>query len=385
MTDTPLSRFAFPTEIHFGNGARHQVAPRLDAEGLRRPLIVTDKALAALPLTKDLAASLAAAGLTPATFDGVWGNPVASQVTAGVKAYAAHGADGIVGLGGGAALDVAKAIALMVNHPGALFDYEDELPGARAIDRPIPFWVALPTTAGTGSEVGRSAVISDDDTHVKKIIFSPRLLAKVVYADPELTVGLPAAVTAATGMDALTHNVEAFLARAYHPICEGIALEGVHLAAFHLPRAVATPEDLEARAGMLMSSMMGAIAFQKGLGIVHSSAHALGTVCNMHHGLANGVMIDHALRLNVDAVGDKFRRLAQAAGLTDPGAPAFFAWLERLKARIGIPATLTAAGVSRDHLSALVDVAVADGCHQNNPRPCNRDDFQTLFEKAFSS
>lgn len=378
-----LSRFSFPTDIQFGVGARATVGTRLRAEGVKRPLIVTDRGLAPLAAVTDLQASLAREGFAVIAFSGVWGNPVKSQVLAGVAAFAAHNADSIVGVGGGAALDVAKAIALLVHHPGDLFDYEDDLPGARPFDQPIPFWVAVPTTAGTGSEVGRSAVISDDVTHVKKIIFSPRLLAKAVFADPELTVGLPATITAATGMDALTHNIEAFLAKAYHPLCEGIALEGLRLGALHLQQAVFEPTSLEARAGMMMSSMMGAIAFQKGLGVVHSCAHALGTVSNMHHGLANGVMIDHALAHNASVAGDKFVRMAQTVGLKAPGAEAFLAWLEELKVQIGIPATLTAAGIKSEALVALVDVAVADGCHANNPRACTRADFEHLLEAAF--
>ncbi|MDX2020012.1 MAG: iron-containing alcohol dehydrogenase [Deltaproteobacteria bacterium] len=378
-----MNRFSFPTDIQFGNGVRARVGARLQAESVRRPLVVTDKGLATLPAVLDLQNALRNEGLATEVFAGVWGNPVKSQVLAGVAAFRAHAADGIVGIGGGAALDVAKAIALMVNHPGDLFDYEDDLPGARPFDQPIPFWVAVPTTAGTGSEVGRSAVISDDETHVKKIIFSPRLLAKAVFADPELTVGLPAHITAATGLDALTHNIEAFLAKAFHPICDGIALEGLRLGAMHLKQAVKVPTDLEARAGMMMSSMMGAIAFQKGLGLVHSCAHALGTVCNMHHGLANGVMIDHALVHNVGVATDKFVRMAQTVGIKNPGPEAFIGWLETLKADVGIPATLTAAGVAPAALQTLVDVAVADACHPNNPRPCTREDFQHILEAAF--
>ncbi len=306
LDDLELHRFSFPTAITFGPGARQLLVEDLRAHELHRPLVVTDKGVGALPIFVDLVANLAAGGLEPEPFDGVWGNPVKSQVEAGVAAFQAHGADSIVGIGGGAALDVAKAVALMATHPGDLFEYEDEMPGARPIG-PVPHLVAIPTTAGTGSEVGRSAVISDDVTHVKRIIFSPHLLADSVLADPELTIDLPAAITAATGMDALTHNIEAYLAKAWHPICDGIALEGLRLGAANLARAVAHPHDLGARGAMLMSSMMGAIAFQKGLGLVHSTAHALGTVADLHHGLANAVMIDHALTFNVEVAGPTVR------------------------------------------------------------------------------
>jgi hypothetical protein len=241
--------------------------------------------------------------------------------------------------------------------------------------------VALPTTSGTGSEVGRSSVISDDATHVKKIIFNPVLLAKVVFADPELTLDLPAPVTAATGMDALTHNVESYLSPAYHPLCDGIALEGARIAAHAIETAVAKPRDLQARSDMMMSSMMGAIAFQKDLGAVHSCAHALGTVVDMHHGLANGIMIDHVMRFNLDACEKKMAELARVCGAGDT-AESFVSWLVDLKARIGIPAKLSGKGVTPGHIPRLVDIAVKDTCHQTNPKPCTAADFERIFNQA---
>jgi len=262
-----------------------------------------------------------------------------------------------------------------------LFDYEDEVPGARLpTDATAPI-VAIPTTAGTGSEVGRSAVIGDDDSHVKRIIFGPPLLPRVVLADPEVTVGLPASITAATGMDALTHNVEAYLARNWHPLCDGIALEGLRLVSANLARAVATPDDLDARAGMLMGSMMGAVAFQKGLGVVHSCAHALGTVADVHHGLANAVIIDTALALNVEVVPERFTTMAAVVGC-DPGADGFLRWLSALKAEIGIPADLATLGVDADLEDRLVAVAVADACWANNPRPVSAGDFAAVFRSS---
>lgn len=377
---TAIHTYSFPTPIHFGPGARALLRDHLATQGVRRPLVVTDRGVAALPLFRDVMDRLT--GLETAAFSDVWGNPTESQVLAGVEAFRAHRADAIVGLGGGAALDVAKAVALLVNHPGALFDYEDEKPGARAIDREVPYWVALPTTAGTGSEVGRSAVIADDRTHVKRILFSPRLLARAVFADPELTLDLPAKVTAATGMDALTHCVEAYLAKNPHPICDGIALEGLRIAARNLARCVHTPRDLEARSGMLMASMMGAIAFQKGLGVVHSCAHALSAEADLHHGLANGIMIDHALRHNVPAVPERFAALAAAVGLKESSGDAFLAWLRDLKREVGIPAKLGDANVRPDQLERLATLAEQDSCHQNNPRPCTREDFRRLFAEA---
>jgi alcohol dehydrogenase class IV len=386
-----IEKFAFPTTIHFGAGARKLVAARLASQGVKRPLVVTDRGIAALPLLPQFLEELK--GLDVAVFSGISGNPVRMQVMDGAQAYKAHAADAVVGLGGGAALDVAKAIALMANHPGDILEYAWDHPQVRPMDKAMPYLVALPTTAGTGSEVGRSSVISDDETHVKKIVFSPLLLAREVFADPELTVDLPSLITAATGMDALTHNVESYLSPAYHPLCDGIALEGVRIAARALPAAVADGRDLAARSDMLMASMMGAIAFQKDLGAVHSCAHALSTVMDMHHGLANGIMIDHVMRFNLPAATDKMAELAHVArvaggdqGSSESRARAFIAWLGELKASIGIPAKLShycaPRPVQRGDIPRLVEIAVADICHQTNPRKCTPADFEKLFAAA---
>ena len=379
-----IHRFAFPTEIHFGAGARREAAPFLIARGCRRPLIVTDKGIAALPLLAGFKATLGE--LAVEVFAGVWGNPVRSQVDAGVAAFKKHDADAIIGFGGGAALDVAKVIALMSNHPGNVLEYAWDHPQVRAIERALPCFIALPTTAGTGSEVGRSSVISDDATHLKKIIFSAKLLAQAVFADPELTLDLPPHVTAATGMDALTHNVESYIASGYHPMCDGIALEGVRIAARALAVAVREPGNLEARSDMLMASLMGAVAFQKDLGATHSCAHALSTVADLHHGLANGIMIDHVMRFNQSAAGDRFAIMAEAVGVAKGTAEAraagFVEWLTGLKREVGIPAKLGEVKVSRQQLPRLLDVAVDDICHRTNPRRCSRADFEHIFSEA---
>lgn len=377
-----LSRFSFPTSIVFGPGARNELKNTLKRANLCRPLLVTDRGLVDSPMVMEIEGQLSDAGIKISKFGGIWGNPVESQVVRGVEAFRSLGADSIVGVGGGAALDVAKAIALMSTHAGSIFDYEDEKPGAKPIDGFVPPWIALPTTAGTGSEVGRSTVISDETTHIKKIIFSPKLLAAQVLADPELTVGLPASLTASTGMDALTHCVEAYLARGYHPICDGIALEGVRQAAQYLEQAVSEPKNLEARGGMLMASMMGAIAFQKGLGVTHSCAHALSAVVDMHHGLANGVMIDHALRFNLTSSPNQFSQLAAASGLKSLSGEEFLGWLGRLKKSVGLPRGLKAAGVSSDRLQQLARLAFQDSCHLSNPRPCTESDLLGIFQEA---
>jgi alcohol dehydrogenase class IV len=385
-----IDRFAFPTAIYFGAGARKLVAEHLTAQGLERPLIVTDRGIAPLPLLSKFVADLYR--LDVAVYSDIWGNPVKSQVADGVAAFRKHRADSIIGLGGGAALDVAKAIALMAVHKGDVLQYAWDNPQVRPIEHELPYFVAVPTTAGTGSEVGRSSVISDDATHIKKIIFSPRLLAKAVFADPELTFDLPPAITAATGMDALTHNVESYLSPAYHPLCDGIALEGTRIAARSLRTAVREPHNLHARSDMLMSSMMGAIAFQKDLGAVHSCAHALSTVADLHHGLANGIMIDHVMRFNLQSATAKMAELAHVVGagaagaVPEASAAAFIDWLATLKRDLGIPATLSGHAAKRPltkaDIPALADVAINDICHQTNPRKCTRADFERIFAEA---
>jgi len=386
-----INKFAFPTAILFGDGAQRLVASHLIDAGRTRPLVVTDRGLAALPLFARFVDGLA--GVAHAVFSGIGGNPVRKQVMDGASAFRAHNADSVIGIGGGAALDVAKAIALMADHPGDILEYAWDHPDVRSITKALPYFVAVPTTAGTGSEVGRSSVISDDVTHVKRIIFSPALLAKAVFADPELTVDLPPAITAATGMDALTHNVESYLSPAWHPLCDGIAVEGVRMAAAALPIAVRDGRDLKARGDMLMSSMMGAIAFQKDLGAVHSCAHALSTVADLHHGLANGIMIDHVMRFNLQAATTKLAELARVAkvpngdsGSDEARARAFVDWLGKLKADLGIPAKLSdyaaARRVTAADIPRLVEIATADICHQTNPRPCTADDFRRIFAES---
>ena len=374
-----ITGFSFPTPIQFGAGARKLVGAHLLAQGLKRPLIVTDKALGALPVLTEFKSHLA--GLEVAVFSGVFGNPTCSQVMDGAAAYKAHRADCVIGFGGGAALDVAKIVGLAATHEGDILEYVWDHPTVRAIVNELPYFVALPTTSGTGSEVGRSSVVSENDTHLKRVVFSPKILAKTVFADPELTFGLPAHVTAATGMDALTHNVESYLSPAYHPLCDGIALEGTRIAARSLLRAVQAPRDLQARSDMMMSSMMGAIAFQKDLGAVHSCAHALGAVCDLHHGLANALMIDTVLDWNYAAVPKKFDELAHVCGVAD-GGMAFVPWLRDLKASVGITGGLAQHGVKPGQLPRLVAIASADICHQTNPRPCTAADFEALFKAA---
>ena len=374
-----IHSFAFPTPIQFGAGARKLVGLHLLAAGCKRPLIVTDRALGALPVLAEFRTHLA--GLDVAVFSGVFGNPTCSQVMDGAAAFKAHRADCVIGFGGGAALDVAKIVGVAATHEGDILEYVWDHPQVRPIVNPLPHFVALPTTSGTGSEVGRSAVVSENDTHHKRTVFSPKILAQAVFADPELTLALPAPVTAATGLDALTHNIESWLSPAYHPLCDGIALEGLRVGARALATAVREPGNLAARADMMMSSMMGAIAFQKDLGSVHACAHALGAVVDMHHGLANALMIDTVLDWNREAVPGKFDEMAHVVGAAGGGA-GFIAWLRQLKAEIGITGGLAQRGVTREHLPRLVPLAAKDFTGGTNPRPATEADYERLFLQA---
>jgi alcohol dehydrogenase class IV len=291
----------------------------------------------------------------------------------------------VIGIAVRATLDVSKVVALMAVNDGDVIEYVWDHPQVRRIVNELPYFVALPTTSGTGSEVGRSSVVSEDaaagGAHVNRVVFWPKLVAKPVFPDPELTLGLPPAVTAATGIDALTHNVESYLSPAYHPLCDGIALEGVRIAARALPTAVRNGDDLQARSDMMIASMMGAIAFQKDLGAVHSCAHALGAVCDLHHGLANALMLEPVMRFNLESARAKFAELAHVAGTGGPED--FVPWLARLKREIGSAPSLAAVGVKREQIPALVAIAERDTCHQTNPRPVVRADFERFFEQAF--
>ncbi|HYC84118.1 MAG TPA: iron-containing alcohol dehydrogenase, partial [Chryseosolibacter sp.] len=307
--------------------------------------------------------------------------PVKSDVYKGGDAYDHNQRDCIVGIGGGAALDVARAIALRIHHREDLFKYDDLIGGDVYVTNDVPHFITVPTTAGTGSEVGRSAIIADDVTHQKKILFSPKLLARIVFADPALTMELPGFVTAATGMDALTHNMEAFLARMPHPLCEGIALEGMSLIAQSLEKAVRKP-DLESRSKMLAASLMGAVAFQKGLGVVHSLAHPLSSLLDTHHGLANAVNIPYGMEFNIGGFEDKFRRIARTLDLRQETGDAVVQYLFDLNSKIGIPHKLREIGVKDEHIGTLADLAIADFAHPNNPKPVTRQDFRSLYEKA---
>ncbi|UKJ07322.1 iron-containing alcohol dehydrogenase [Solitalea lacus] len=374
-------QYNFPTIIRFGAGAVKELPAYLQYHGLKKPLIVTDAIVAQLPFFKEILEDLRRNSIAVEVFCDTHKNPVKSDVYKGTDVWDHTERDSIVGIGGGASLDIARAIVLRINHREDLFKYDDLIGGDIYVTNEVPHFIAIPTTAGTGSEVGRSAIIADDETHQKRILFSPKLMAKVVFADPILTLELPAFVTAATGMDALTHNMEAFLAKNPHPICEGIALEGIYLIKESLEKATNKP-DLESRSKMMMASMMGAIAFQKGLGVVHSLAHPLSSLLDTHHGLANAVNIPYGMEFNIKGFEDKFRRIARALELKEETGEAVVSYLFDLNSKINIPHKLREIGVKDVHIETLSDLAAADFAHPNNPKPVTREDFKSLYLKA---
>jgi alcohol dehydrogenase class IV len=382
MTDfNTIRQYNFPTTIRFGAGVIKELPDHLAANGLSRPLLVTDPVVAQLGFFSEIRKSLEARGFSVHTFDAIHKNPVKSDVERGGDAFTGESRDCIVGIGGGAAMDVARAIVLRVHHHRDLFDYDDLIGGDQYVTEEVPYFITVPTTSGTGSEVGRSAIISEDDTHRKRILFSPKLLAKIVYADPLLTMELPPFVTAATGMDALTHNLEAYLAKMYHPMCEGIALEGIDLIRGSIVQAVNAP-DLASRSKMMIASLMGAVAFQKGLGVVHSLAHPMSSLLDTHHGLANAVNLPYGMRYNIGGSEEKFRRIARVMELSEESGEAVVERLFELNRELGLPTRLRDAGVKEEHLETLADLAFADFCHPNNPKPVSRADFRKLYEEG---
>lgn len=382
MTDfNTVRQYNFPTTIRFGAGAIKELPDHLIANGLSKPLLVTDPMVSGLDFFADIKNSLANKGLSVEVFSDIHKNPVKSDVLKGGDHFNETNRDCIIGIGGGAAMDVARAITLRINHHRDLFDYDDLIGGDKYVTEDVPYFITVPTTSGTGSEVGRSAIISEDDTHRKRILFAPKLLAKIVFADPMLTMQLPAFVTAATGMDALTHNMEAFIAKGFHPMAEGIALEGMRLINESIITATLHP-DLESRSKMMIGSLMGAVAFQKGLGVVHSLAHPLSSLLDTHHGLANAVNLPYGMRFNAEGLEEQFQRMALVMGLTKTTSEDLVNHLFALNQQLGLPIHLRDIGVKEEHIEALSDLAFADFCHPNNPKPVSRADFKQLYLEA---
>ena len=370
----PATNWNFPTTIRFGAGRIAELADACRSLGISRPLLVTDPALAKIPFIRAAVAANTQSDIPTKVFSDIEPNPVGSNIDAGVAAYASGSHDGVIAFGGGSALDVGKVIAFMSGQSRPLWDFEDrEDWWSRADPEGVAPIIAVPTTAGTGSEVGRAGVILDEAEQVKKIIFHPRMMPAIVILDPELTVGLPKHVTAATGMDALAHCLEAYCAPGFHPMADGIAAEGVKLVHDWLAKAVLDGSDLDARGGMLIAALMGATAFQKGLGGMHALSHPIGALYKTHHGLTNAVLMPYVLAYNRSAIDERLTRLAGFAGLPHASFDALFQWVLQLREELSIPHTLREIGVTDDQLGRLAQMAEADPSAGGNPLPFDAD------------
>ncbi|WP_298216869.1 iron-containing alcohol dehydrogenase [Acidocella sp.] len=371
-----------PTEILAGAGRISELPGRIAQAGLKRVLIVTDPGVAALPFFAAIQAGLDQTGIAAALFKDVHPDPLAADVAAGAARYRDHGAEAVVAVGGGSGLDCGKSIALAVSTSRPLWEFEITR-SAPPLDRPMPPVFAVPTTAGTGSEVGRATVVTDPEKQRKFILLHAQMLPRLVVLDPELTYGLPANITAWTGMDALAHALEAYYADFYHPAADGIALEGMRLVKENLPRAVREPKNTVARMNMLAAASMGATAFQKALGAIHSLSHPIGARCHAHHGLTNAVLMPYVLAYNRPVIEEKMARAARALGL-EPSFDAFLAWVMELRAGLGIPPTLAGLNVPPELLPELAAEAVADPNTPDNPRPADEAAMLRILRAAMA-
>jgi 4-hydroxybutyrate dehydrogenase len=370
--------WSYPTRIIFGAGSASHTGREVKNFVQRRVLLVTDQGVIDAGLTRAIESSLAESALESQTFSKLSSNPTEAEVEAGLQAYRSAAAEGIVAVGGGAAMDVAKLIAVRSKVDRPFAELDDNLGGDRFIPKDLPPVIAVPTTAGTGSEVGRAAVLTVASTGSKTVVFHPSMLPKVAILDPELTITLPSGPTAATGFDALTHCLEAYLAKGDHPMADGIALAGLEIIARDLPRVVSNGRDVEARGGMLKAAMMGAAAFQKGLGACHSLSHPLSAELGVHHGLANALCLPAVVDFNEKVVPERVRRVAALFG-AGTGEGGLGQALRQLRTALGMVSGLANVGVTRDHLPRLAELAMKDGCHGGNPRPCSEKDFLALY------
>ena len=373
----------YPTPIRFGAGRISELAGLCTELNMKHPLLVTDRGLAEMPMTAHILKQLQDAGLNVALFSDMRPNPIGRDVDAGVAVYREGGHDGVISLGGGSALDVGKAIALMSGQDRPLWDFEDVGDNYLRVNvAGVAPSIAIPTTAGTGSEVGRASLIIDDVAHRKVIIFHPTMLPQRVLADPELTAGLPAHLTAATGVDALVHNIEAFCSPFYHPLAQGVALEGMKLVHDFLPRAYQNGKDIEARAQMLSASLMGATAFQKGLGGVHALAHPIGAVFDTHHGLANAILLPYVLVRNREAIAERLGAAARYLGLADSSFDGFLSWVLSLRKALNIPHSLADISIPLDQADAIGLMAKNDPSDGGNPVQLTAADYADIYRAA---
>ena len=378
-----IGNWNYPTSVRFGAGRIRELGAAVKAAGMARPLMVTDASLARMPIVKLAMDVLADAGVAAALFCDVQPNPVAANVEAGLKALNGGQHDGVVAFGGGSSLDAGKVIAFMAGQRRPMWDFEDVGDWwTRAEATGILPIVAVPTTAGTGSEVGRAGVITDAATHQKKIIFHPLMLPKTSICDPELTLGMPPSTTAGTGMDALAHCLEAYCGAAYHPLADGIAVEGIRLVKQNLIRAYRDGSDLEARAHMMSAALMGATAFQKALGAIHALSHPVGALYDTHHGLTNAVFMPYVLSFNRAAIEGKITRLAAYVGL-EASFDAFLSWVLALRAEIGVPHTLAGLGVDDRQFDRMSEMAALDPTAGGNPIPIDARACRRLYENAY--
>lgn len=374
--------WSYPTAIRFGAGRIKELADACMAAGIKRPLLVTDKGLANLPITLNALDILEQAGLGRSIFSDVDPNPNEINLAAGIEAFKAGGHDGVVAFGGGSGLDLGKLVAMMAGQTRPVWDFEDVGDWWTRADADAIFPnVAVPTTAGTGSEVGRAGVITNSKTHVKKIIFHPKVLPSVVICDPELTVGMPKIITVGTGMDALAHCLEAYSSPFYHPMSQGIALEGMRLVKENLPIVVADPQDIEARGHMMSAAAMGATAFQKGLGAVHAISHPIGALYNTHHGMTNAVVIPPVLRLNRPEIEERIARAADYLGISG-GFDGFYDYMLALRADLGVPDKLRDLGVGTDRLEEIAKMALEDPSAGGNPVTLTTRNVIALLEEC---
>ena len=380
---TIVANWSYPTAVKMGAGRIKELADACKALGIKKPLLVTDRGLASMAITQNALDILEAAGLGRAIFADVDPNPNEKNLDAGVKAFKAGGHDGVVAFGGGSGLDLGKAVAFMAGQTRPVWDFEDIGDWwTRANVEGIAPIVAVPTTAGTGSEVGRASVITNSETHVKKIIFHPKFLPGIVICDPELTVGMPKVITAGTGMDAFAHCLEAYSSPFYHPMSQGIALEGMRLVKEYLPRAYHDGSDIEARTNMMAAAAMGAVAFQKGLGAIHSLSHPIGAVYNTHHGMTNAVVMPPVLRFNRPAIEDKIARAAAYLGISG-GFDGFYDYVLSLRSELGVPDNLAAMGIKPDRIDELTAMAIEDPSCGGNPVHMTLENTKALFLECF--
>ncbi len=372
----------YPTSVRFGPGRIRELPEVCRAAGMTRPLIVTDPGVSGLPMIAAALAALRAADLEAVVFDRVQPNPIAANVTDGLAVYRKGGHDGVIAFGGGSALDAGKVIAFMAGQTRPMWDFEDVGDWwTRADPDGIAPIVAVPTTSGTGSEVGRAGVITDETTHTKKIIFHPKMMPRTALLDPELTVGLPAKLTAGVGMDALSHCLEAYCAPGFHPLADGVALEGMRLVKDYLPRATRNGADIEARGMMMAAAAMGATAFQKGLGAMHALSHPIGALHGTHHGMTNAVFMPYVLEFNRATIAERIGRAAAYLGLA-PSFDAFLSWVLALRAEVGAPHTLVALGVPLDQADRIVEMALVDPTAGGNPVALTREGARRIFDAA---